>query len=92
MKSKNSYNLASIQDQLILNLNKELVKKLRVRFRNLTHDELKICALVKSNLDDAKIKHLLSLSDNTLKAFYNKISKKLKIPLKTQLHNYLTKI
>ena len=67
-------------------------KEIKERFPQLTASEIKLCRLMKLNMNSAEIAILLNVSSNTLRSARYRIHKKMNLEKGTKLYDSLIKI
>jgi tetratricopeptide (TPR) repeat protein len=92
MGKKPSKNYLPIPDANYENTYSEFIRKLHIKYPNLTPTEIKVCILIKLNYSNKQIADLLSCSLLTVKTHRTHIRKKLSLIIQENLINTLHSI
>jgi DNA-binding CsgD family transcriptional regulator len=72
-------------------INNDFLKKLKLRFPELTHNDLKLCAYLQLNMSSKEISQLLNISTRGVEISRYRLRKKLGIPTEASISNFLNK-
>jgi len=73
-------------------LHQELFKKLRVKYPDLTANDLRLCAYIKIGLNSKELADLLNIKPSSVYISRSRLRKKLNLDTDTDLHSYLNSL
>jgi len=73
-------------------LHQELFKKLRVKYPDLTANDLRLCAYIKIGLNSKELADLLNIKPSSVYISRSRLRKKLYLDTDTDLHSYLNSL
>jgi len=74
------------------NADKDFLKKIKIKHEALTPNDLKLCAYLRLNLSSKEIAPLLNISPRSVEVKRYRLRKKMNLPHKTGLTNYILEI
>lgn len=74
------------------NADKDFLKKLKLKHSTLTPNDLKLCAYLRLNLSSKEIAPLLNISHRSVEVKRYRLRKKMSLPHKTSLANYIIEL
>ncbi|RLJ62629.1 regulatory LuxR family protein [Lacinutrix venerupis] len=74
------------------NADKDFLQKLKIKHSSLTPNDLKLCAYLRLNLSSKEIAPLLNISPRSVEVKRYRLRKKMNLPHKTSLANYIIEL